>query len=517
MNYSLILGGLGGAMGLLVPSHPAVGLSLAIAGFLQGSRMGEEKFGDKIVYKNLGENGSFANFYKNRGVRWTRAKRIINELKNGDIYVNNFRFTSEVLNRASFIDNMFFKKKFEDTDLKLKIEDLKKGNLIVGSMGQGKTQFLLNIISQWHKKMVLHDTKGELTSYFYNKNTDYILNFLDERGCYIDFFEENRRGLSLSLIEDFFSSYFIAVAGEKGDKFWQEMAALRFKEIFEEIKIDDSIPNNFKMYELMRRLIYYIKVEAPEKGRTEQSIATNLETNLNIFLRMAYMQKKGYKEFSFINFFKSKNSKLFLLTIEEVAKENISFITAVLSVLFRMQLSREKVGQEDYVLYVLDEYLTFFDKLKSDLKRALHTKARSSGAILLPAIQFLPKDEEDKKNLLGSVEHFFIFGLTDSMTIEDLQKTIGKNIMLNKNKSEKQNKDDINRNEFFFVEDNVFKNLKPGRHITFMPKRNILYLADFKMQKIKEKTIGFKKISFSEENNFILFKKEMYENSSSLF
>jgi len=112
----------------------------------------------------------------------------------------------------------------------------------------------------------------------------------------------------------------------------------------------------------------------------------------------------------FTNFFeKDTDSRIFLHTIEEISRENIPFVAAFLSLLFKMQLSQTSVTKEQYILYSLDEYLTFFSLLSPDLKKSLHTKARSTGGLLLPAIQYLPQIEEDRKNLLSSVENMFLF------------------------------------------------------------------------------------------------------------
>ena len=498
----------------IATNNSTVAAVAAAAGFVGGDMMDEKKIGDKIVYRNLKKNGSFLNFYKNNSkLAWTPAQDVVSYFKNGDFYVNNFKFSREVLNKTNAVSNLLFKKKIEKTDLKMDWDDLKKGTLIVGSMGQGKTQFLLNIIKQFPFKIVLHDTKGELTSYFYNPKKDYIINFLDRRGCYINFFKENEKGLNYSLIQDFFNAYFVAAAGEKGDKFWQEMAAIRFKEKFEELKIDTSLTAAQKQKELIKELIKYVKVEAEKKGKTEQSIATNLEVNLEIFVRMAWMEEEGFKEFSFIDFFNSKDSKVFLNTVEKAAELNIPFITSILTVLFKMQLSREKVEKNEYILYVLDEYLTFFNLLKKDLKKSLHTKARSSGALLLPAVQYLPREEEDRLNLLSSIEQLFLFAITDTTTIEQLQKFVGKRIIANVNKKESSESE----SEHYFLNDNKIKTLKVGEHITYLPKRNILYMGKTRLPSVREKTKGFDEISYREENDFIKFKKNLEKEVSSIF
>jgi len=385
-------------------------------------------------------------------------------------------------------------------------------------MGQGKTVFMLNIMEQFaqtNRRMVIHDTKGEFTEYFYREEKDYIVNHLEQRGVYWDFFEDNAKGLPVSLILDFFHAYFLAVAGDRGDRFWSTMAALRFEDIFNAVKTDLDIPPEKKMEVFIKAVMTYFKHVKQGQDKTEQSIATTLESSFDIFIKMLYMKEHahtgGYKRFLFTDFFeKDKDSRIFLHTIEEVSRENIPFIAAFLSLLFKIQLSQTNVTQKEYILYSLDEYLTFFSLLGSEIKKSLHTKARSTGGLLLPAIQYLPKEEEDRKNLLSSVENMFLFAITDIETQRDLQAFFGKTKITRIHKTTPKGKPDITEMEIELIDDNTIKMLEIGNHITYMPKdKGTLYVGYTRYPQVPKTQEGYLRQGRETEDGFIRFKLEL--------
>jgi len=503
----------------------------AIVGWQLASFFSEKELdGEKIAYGTPGDNGSLPNYRRilPNSIRWTKAstvKQRLSKRKKQSFYVNNFQFTDKRLKNHLSMLPSFFAKRSEKKDLQLSWEALKKGSLIVGSMGQGKTVFMLNIMEQFaktHRRMVIHDTKGEFTEYFYRKESDYIVNHLEQRGIYWDFFEDNANGLPVSLILDFFHAYFLAVAGDKGDKFWSTMAALRFEDIFNSVKVDETVPSKEKMEVFIKAIMMYFKIVKEGQDRTEQSIATTLESSFDIFVKMLYMKKNHhfleYKPFLFTDFFeKDKESRIFLHTIEEVSRENIPFIAAFLSLLFKIQLSQTNVTEEDYILYSLDEYLTFFSLLDSDIKKSLHTKARSTGALLLPAIQYLPKEEEDKKNLLSSVENMFLFAITDIDTQRDLQAFFGKTKITRIQKSNvPKGKPDITEMEIELIDDNTIKMLEIGNHITYMPKdKGTLYVGYTRYPQVPKIQEGYLRQERHTEDDYILFKQGLLTPTTS--
>ena len=507
----------------------------AILGWQIASLLPEKEVdGEKIIYGVPSDNGSYTNYKRTlpNSIKWTKANNVFSKFssKNDSFYVNNFRFTDRrIKNNFSFLGSIL-SKKIESKDLNFKWESLKKGSLIVGSMGQGKTVFMLNIMHQFaqtKRRMVIHDTKGEFTEYFYRPEKDFIVNHLEVRGVYWDFFEDNDNGLPVSLVLDFFHSYFLAVAGDKGDKFWSTMAALRFEEIFSEIKTSQTIPSDAKMEVFIVAVLKYFDAVKKGNDKTEQSIATTLQSSFDIFVKMLYMKKNaskdGYKGFSFINFFKSQNddgtpndSRIFLHTIEEVSRENIPFVVAFLSLLFKIQLSQTSVTKEQYILYPLDEYLTFFSLLDSDLKKSLHTKARSTGGLLLPAIQYLPQEEEDRKNLLSSVENMFLFAITDTDTQKNISEFFGRTKITRLQHNGEKKKPDSRIEEIELIDDNIIKMLKVGNHISYMPKdAGILYVGYTRYPNTPKVAKGYIRQGHSVENGFIVFKQNLLPSSPS--
>jgi hypothetical protein len=520
MQTKLTGSALGAGLGYMsgIPALIPIG---AIVGWQIASFMSEKEIdGEKIVYGTAGENSSYPNYKRTlpNSIRWTKANTVKQRLtrKKDTFYVNNFCFTDKrIKNHFSLLPKLLAKK-IENKDLQFSWEALKKGSLIVGSMGQGKTVFMLNIMEQFaqtNRRIVIHDTKGEFTEYFYREEKDYIVNHLEQRGIYWDFFMDNQNGLPVSLILDFFHAYFLAVAGDRGDKFWSTMAALRFEDIFNNVKVDMNIPPEDKMEIFIKAVMTYFKNVKEGQDKTEQSIATTLESSFDIFVKMLYMKKnqymQGYKPFLFTDFFeKDTDSRIFLHTIEEVSRENIPFIAAFLSLLFKIQLSQTNVKEEQYVLYSLDEYLTFFSLLSSEIKKSLHTKARSTGGLLLPAIQYLPKEEEDRKNLLSSVENMFLFAITDIDTQQSLQAFFGKTKITRVQRAAPKAKLDAQELEIELIDDNIIKMLEVGHHITYMPKeKGTLYVGYTRYPQVLKTQEGYIRQGRDVEDDFILFKQ----------
>ena len=522
LGLGALVGYISGMM-FLIPITMLVGWE--IASFLSE----KEIDGEKISYGTPGDNGSFPNYKRTlaNSIRWTKASTVMQRFssKKESFYINNFQYTDKRIKHNFSFFASFLSKKIEKKDLMFPWESLKKGSLIVGSMGQGKTVFMLNIMEQFAKtkrRMVIHDTKGEFTEYFYRPEKDFIINHLEERGVYWDFFEDNEKGLPVSLILDFFHAYFLATSGDKGDQFWTTMAALRFEEIFNEIKTSQTIASNEKMETFIIAVLRYFDEVKKGNDKTEQSIATTLQSSFDIFVKMLYMKKnasKGaFKSFSFIEFFNIKyedgtpnDSRIFLHTIEEVSRENIPFVVAFLSLLFKLQLSQVSVEKEQYILYPLDEYLTFFSLLDADLKKSLHTKARSTGGLLLPAIQYLPQEEQDRKNLLSSVENMFLFAITDTETQKNLGEFFGKTkitrIQKGSSPKEKPTSQEV---EMEFIEDNIVKMLKTGNHISYMPKdKGTLYVGYTKYPSVPKIQEGYIRQGRDVENDFIHFKQNL--------
>lgn len=487
----------------------AVALAAFVGGWQLGGCLTNKKIGNKIVYGCYYNNGSYPNpiNISPESIRWTAYDKVRNFFSNkkSSFYVDNFRFNLQIKNRLNFI-NKRLAKKAEKKDLYMKWEDLAKGSLIVGSMGSGKTEFLNSIITQWintNRRIIFHDTKGEFVKWFYNENNDYIINYLDKRGVYWDFFEDIENGLETEIVYNFFSAFFTAKTGESSDKFWQSKAATRFKEIFEEILLDEEEKN--KLEALAIKLKKYLTTE--HESKIEQSVAATLEEAVEIFFYFAFMKKNGNKKFLVTKFFNhDKNSKIFLHTISNVIEQNIPFLTAFLNVLFKYQLTYfNKAKEENFILYVLDEYLTFFEKMSKELRKNVHTKARSYGILLLPAIQFLPENKEIKEDLLGSIKNLFVFSISDPTTIKIAKEIIGKSKIKTRKKIDKQV--DFEEKEEIILDDNLFKKKKPGHHITYIRDEGVLYEGYTRRTKIVDKNEEY--IYNNKSKEFIAYKRKL--------
>ena len=484
-------------------SYPTLLSTAAVmtAGFIGwelGGSIGEKKLKNQYVYYNYKKNGSYPNFlFSNSKIKWTSFEIInsfLNKEKNEkNFYVNEFRFDNKVKQYFNLI-NKHLAKKAEQQELKLNWEDLKKGNLILGKMGSGKTKFIQNIINQWlktNRKMVIHDTKGEFVSYYYNEDTDYILNYLDIRGAYWDFFEDIDRGLSIEKVKNFFNLYFHAVNGESNDKFWENNAAQRFEKFFYEMLFDVANSNEEdKFYSFLKRLKrYFLEAKNNDNNRTEKSISTTLESAVDIFFKQYTQKKLNRKKFLITEFFESKSSKVFLHTISEVSEANTPFLSALLTVIIKHQLSfEEKAKEENYVLYVLDEYLKFFNLLDKNMKKELHTLARSYGILLLPAIQFLPKNEEARQILTASYQNLFVFKVSDLDTLKYLEKLT--QIQVETRNKFNRKETDFKTEKISLLSSDFIQSLKQFRHISYIEKNGVKLLYEAYTKDTKNEEIN---------------------------
>jgi len=462
-----------------------------------GGSIGEKKLKNQYVYYNYKKNGSYPNFlFSNSKIKWTSFENIsyfLNKEKNEkNFYVNEFRFSDKVKRYFNLI-NKHLAKKAEQQELKLSWEDLKKGNLILGKMGSGKTKFIQNIINQWlktNRKMIIHDTKGEFASYYYNEDTDYILNYLDTRGAYWDFFEDIDRGLSIEKVKNFFNLYFHAVNGESNDKFWENNATQRFEKFFYEMLFDIANSNEEdKFYSFLKRLKRYFSEAKNNDDKTEKSISVTLESAVDIFFKQYTQKKLNRKRFLITEFFESKNSKIFLHTISEVSEANTPFLGALLTLIIKYQFSfAEKAKEEDYVLYVLDEYLKFFNLLDKNMKEELHTLARSAGILLLPAIQFLPKNEEARQILTASYQNLFVFKVSDLDTLKYLEELTQTQVET-RNKFDKK-ETDFKTEKIFLLSSDTIQSLKQFRHIAYIEEKGIKLLYEAYTKDAKNEEIN---------------------------
>ncbi len=474
--------------------------SIVAATFLIGWQLGgsfsKKYIKDRVIYENYKNNGSYPNF-KNTdfsNVRFTPYDKVAEHFNAelNDFYLNNFRFSNIIKRNLNFV-NRYLANKAEKRDLFYSWEALKGGkNLIIGSSGAGKSVFLTNILYQWlltQRRAVIYDIKGEFTSYFYNQDTDYILNFDDERGFYWDFFEDIENGLKANLVIQFFDALFKALVTKTNDEFWQNSAAKKFKEILKNVLYDETIATEEKMNKFVEKIFEYLEEVKSGNNRLKQSIAATLEININLFAKNAMLSKKR-KKFLITDFFQKQNTKLFLHNFQVNANELTPFLTAFLTILLKYQLTFfEKCDEKDYTLYLIDEYLTFYTLFDKRFREDVHNLARSKGILLLPAIQYLPQQKEAGA-LFANIENLFIFKLDEIETIKKVQELVGKVQIKTAERTKKKLLDEslrqINTNETYLIDANMLKTLKKGEHFTYILSQAILYKAYVQYTSFKE-------------------------------
>jgi hypothetical protein len=138
------------------------------------------------------------------------------------------------------------------------------------------------------------------------------------------------------------------------------------------------------------------------------------------------MQNPKQKSFVIKDFFAMKNqTRLILDNIPEHEKSLTPLFTAFTACMSQVHTSLPD-SKTDFTLYALDEYLSMLSLMDDASKKRLHTLIRSKGGILMPAVQYIPKDDKKLQQLLTSSAYSWIyFSVIEEETINLLKNSIG--------------------------------------------------------------------------------------------
>ena len=449
-----------------------------------------KKVNDRMYYFGAWEMGSYPNFYaQTEGNRWTKSIIVKREMKNGDLFLDNFRFDWSV---KKFFKMFSLKKRFENFECRANSQDFIKSAVVIGAMGSGKTEFYNSIISQNRfNRYLINDIKGDFTQKFYNPRKDIILNPYDRRGSIWNPFEEAKE--SDFVVEVFLENLFNSIAGDKKD-FFSASTKDRYMSLFNEINYKKtSLSSSEKLNMYVEELNKYFN-EARVSGRTsEADVASTMKLVFEFFEYLNFCVQSGVRTFTIKEFLASDNKKLFLLLREDQKSKLIPFFTGFLAAFVAILLS-QKDNKENLTGLILDEYLSFAKSFDENTLEHLHTQIRSKGGCLISGIQFLPEKDNKKiaQNILNSARYWFLFEIIDNFTLRKINETIGK-VRYKKESIDRRHKS-YKIEESELINTAIMQSLgKRFEHITFIPSKKILYKGYTPLVKLKNKNENFMK------------------------
>lgn len=484
------------AFGLSVATANSIFAVLGVFLWWFGLNQGSKIINNRVYWLSPKRSGSFANFSKvSSGIIWTPKNKI--NIKDGSLAINKFVYDKTVDDRFS----MFLNYQKDETMIQTNTKSMTRGSLIIGQMGAGKTVFLNNILNQkWYTRALIHDVKGDYTSYFYKSSKDIIFNPFDRRGKIWDIFEEAR--IYPQVIKPFFTNLTKSQSG-KETNFFSSSSADRYINIFNDVLRKNL--DSKKSWQVFINSVnkFFEDVLNNEKGqKSEKDVVSTMKLTFEFFEYQNYLIQKDIGTFTIDKIVTKKDCKLFLLNNPTYSSYLNPYFSGFLSAYTNIFMIRSKEGTKEYTLFLLDEYLSFLPILDDGTVTSLHTLIRSKGGCLMPAVQYVPAhNKELLQKLMNSVDHLFVFQTADETTASLIKTVIGKCEYEAINKS--VNKDGKNEtsstNTADLITDDILKGLgEDFTHLTFIPSKKILYKGYTPMLKLKVKNESFIDFGYKE-------------------
>ena len=450
-----------------------------------------------------------------RGYRWTSVFTLINEFRKSDknrVYIDNFRFEDEYVTESNM--PKFMRKISENKELYFNPLNMTQGLLLVGKMGAGKTELYFSILNQkFYNRAVIHQVKaGDFSSVFLRKR-DILFSPYDDRGYLWDVMSENE-----GIIKTFFENYANALMGDKKD-FFSAAANRLYNELAQKVRTAHKNETSGKKW------LYFIKAikdlfSEMDSGsqNSKKDIKGTMEAILEPLEIMAYkMQNSNQKSFTIKDFFKKKNqTRLILDNIPEHEKSLTPLFAAFTACLSQVHTSMPDT-KTDFTLYGLDEYLSLANIMDEPSKKRLHTLIRSKGGILMPAVQYIPKDDKKMQQLLTSSAYAWIyFSVIDDETIDLFKKSVGEVEYSYEDESVSHGKNGKNKSystkvaKDFLIYNELINGLgEKFEHLVYLPNHKYLYKGytpQVNLKQIAKKHIpadlsGFYEIKYKKESN----------------
>lgn len=460
------------------PAQAGFGLSI-VAFFVYLVAFAQDKIkNNKRYHLRPWSAGSFANYNGwTDGHGWTPASRVKEEMRADEdktLFLDYFRFDRSVKEKLSaFLPS----KKYEKEPLFINPKSLVRGALIAGQMGAGKTELYNSLIAHGREnhlfsRIVIHDSKGDYMSHFYDSRRDICANIYDKRGAVWDMWGE--LDSSPLIASAFFDNYFAAVSGEDKD-FWSGQARLKFESFVNKILVDHASLSSAEKYQ---KLVDFLSVYFDEikKGsdKMAQSIVGTMEMVVEFWQYLAWrVGDKNTKLYTIKEFLSMKSTNiLFLHYKDDQASKLVPYFAGFIATFSAIMLSSaEKKERDDLTLLALDEYITLAKNLDENTLSGLHTRVRSKGGCLIPGVQYVAENNAKfVQNLMNSCEYFFLFQLSDAFTIEKMNKVFGKQIY-SASRDENESQGDV------FTSENFHRLKDSFCHITAQLSEGIVYKA----------------------------------------
>lgn len=310
--------------------------------------------------------------------------------------------------------------------------------LVTGTTGCGKTNLFDIILPQIRtrkNKAIIIDIKGKYVAKYYNPETDFIFNPLDERSIEWDIWSDFQ-------MESHYDSFAHSIIPEKKnshDDVWDKSSRIVLVEALKKLAAEGktnieelfNIMDNMNLSSLER---YFnntnaSKLISKDSEKTTFSILMNLVANITPLRCLTNLQSSLKDRFSFRNWITNDNnhdSWIFITARADQIDSIRALMSAALDTALNAALSLEE-NKKRRIWFIADE-IPVLNKLAS-LKKGL-TLGRENGCSIMLGIQDIPQlrsiyGYDDAKTILNNINSQFIFRYQDSTTAREISEMLG--------------------------------------------------------------------------------------------
>ncbi len=372
--------------------------------------------------------------YKNqyRGYKFATPVQVklfsmLNKSKS-DITLSNYAFFNETIEKSELATNPILRHEItSNVKLDINVKNLTQQMLLLGGMGSGKTQYILNLVNQALKinevkAIAFNDKKGDFISYYYDESKDIIVNIFDERATqWCPFLEMQHNPQSATA---FTNNIFESVAGQDKDFFAgraKQLVSEWFESSFYESKND-----NKKAWSLFfEKINRYTKQAKEADDKTALSVAQTISIMTSMLKTMKHLIVDENKAtFTFYDFVRSEEKqKLFFANRDEYKSTLSVYLAGLTGVYIDSVMSKpDDDKREHLILNIFDEFLTM--KIDTATRETLLTATRSKSFCNILSAQFLTKKDEILQQLNSSYYLLVCFSINDSFTLEQVSSKL---------------------------------------------------------------------------------------------
>ncbi len=310
--------------------------------------------------------------------------------------------------------------------------------LVTGTTGCGKTNLFDIILPQIRRrknKAVIIDIKGKYVAKYYNPETDFIFNPLDQRSVDWDIWSDFQ-------MESHYDSFAHSIIPEKKNSYddvWDKSSRIVLVEALKKLVTEDkaNIAELFDIIDGMNiaNLELFFKgtgaaqLISKSSEKTTFSILMNLVANITPLRCLSHTANSLKERFSFRNWITNNNNQDSWLFITARA-DQIDSIRTLMSTAIDTALNAALSLEEDKkrrIWFIADE-VPVLNKL-SALKKGL-TLGRENGCSIMLGIQDIPQLRsiygfDDAKTILNNINTHFIFRYQDSTTAREISEMLG--------------------------------------------------------------------------------------------